>query len=65
MRQSPSTSSRASPVGSPGRPIPSIGAITTEVKGSHVVILTQPKAVADVIEQAAKGAQGAKAAAGN
>ena len=33
-----------------------IGAKTTEVKGSHVVFLTQPKAVADVIEQAAKGA---------
>ena len=42
-----------------------IGAITTEVKGSHVVFLTQPKAVADVIEQAAKGAQSAKPAAGN
>lgn len=33
-----------------------IGAVTTEVKGSHVVFLTQPKAVADVIDQAAKGA---------
>ncbi|MGY6251355.1 alpha/beta fold hydrolase [Bosea thiooxidans] len=33
-----------------------IGATTTEVKGSHVVFLTQPKAVADVIEAAAKGA---------
>ncbi|MFN3932093.1 MAG: alpha/beta fold hydrolase [Brevundimonas sp.] len=33
-----------------------IGAVTTEVRGSHVVFLTQPKAVADVIEQAAKGA---------
>lgn len=33
-----------------------IGAETTEVKGSHVVFLTQPKAVADVIEAAAKGA---------
>ncbi|RWP76945.1 alpha/beta hydrolase [Mesorhizobium sp.] len=32
-----------------------IGAVTTEVKGSHVVFLTQPEAVADVIEQAAKG----------
>jgi pimeloyl-ACP methyl ester carboxylesterase len=40
-----------------------IGAIATEVRGSHVVFLTQPKAVADVIEQAAKGARGAKAAA--
>jgi len=33
-----------------------IGARTTEVKGSHVVFLTQPKAVAAVIEQAAEGA---------
>lgn len=33
-----------------------IGATTTEVKGSHVVFLTQPKAVADVIDQAAQGA---------
>lgn len=33
-----------------------IGATTTEVKGSHVVFLTQPKAVADVIDQAARGA---------
>jgi pimeloyl-ACP methyl ester carboxylesterase len=33
-----------------------IGAITTEVAGSHVVFLTQPKAVADVIDQAARGA---------
>lgn len=32
-----------------------IGAVTTEVKGSHVVFLTRPEAVADVIEQAAKG----------
>jgi pimeloyl-ACP methyl ester carboxylesterase len=33
-----------------------IGAATTEVKASHVLFLTQPKAVADVIEKAAKGA---------
>jgi pimeloyl-ACP methyl ester carboxylesterase len=33
-----------------------IGAETTEVPGSHVVFLTQPKAVADVIEAAAIGA---------
>ena len=33
-----------------------IGAETTEVPGSHVVFLTQPKAVADVIEAAANGA---------
>jgi pimeloyl-ACP methyl ester carboxylesterase len=33
-----------------------IGAETTEVPGSHVVFLTQPKAVADVIEAAAVGA---------
>jgi pimeloyl-ACP methyl ester carboxylesterase len=32
-----------------------IGAETTEVPGSHVVFLTQPKAVADVIEAAALG----------
>lgn len=32
-----------------------IGATTTEVPGSHVVFLTQPRAVADVIDQAAKG----------
>jgi pimeloyl-ACP methyl ester carboxylesterase len=42
-----------------------IGAETTEVPGSHVVFLTQPKAVADVIDAAAKGAaaavQGSKA----
>jgi pimeloyl-ACP methyl ester carboxylesterase len=37
-----------------------IGADTTEVPGSHVVFLTQPKAVADVIEAAAMGS--AKAA---
>lgn len=40
-----------------------IGAVTTEVAGSHVVFLTQPKAVADVIEQAAQGALSAPAAA--
>lgn len=39
-----------------------IGATTTEVKGSHVVFATQPKAVADVIEAAAKGAVAAKVA---
>lgn len=33
-----------------------IGAVTSDVKGSHVVFLTQPKLVADVIEAAAKGA---------
>lgn len=37
-----------------------IRATTTEVKGSHVVYMTQPKAVADVIEAAAKGAPAAK-----
>lgn len=41
-----------------------IGAVTREVKGSHVVFLTQPKAVADVIEEAAKGAANAKPATG-
>lgn len=40
-----------------------IGAATTEVRGSHVVFLTQPRAVADVIEQAAQGAAIAPAAA--
>ena len=40
-----------------------IGAETTEVPGSHVVFLTQPKAVADVIDAAARGA--ARAAEGS
>lgn len=31
-----------------------IGAVATEVKGSHVVFLSQPKAVADVIDRAAR-----------
>lgn len=34
-----------------------IGATTTEVKASHAVFMTQPKAVADVIERAAREAQ--------
>jgi pimeloyl-ACP methyl ester carboxylesterase len=29
----------------------------TEIKGSHVVFISQPRAVADVIERAARGAQ--------
>jgi pimeloyl-ACP methyl ester carboxylesterase len=33
-----------------------IGAIITEVKASHAVFMTQPKAVADVIDQAARNA---------
>ncbi len=33
-----------------------IGAVTHEIEGSHVVFLTQPKAVADVIDEAAQGA---------
>jgi pimeloyl-ACP methyl ester carboxylesterase len=37
-----------------------IGATTTEVPGSHVVFLTQPRAVADVIDAAAKGAVAAR-----
>jgi pimeloyl-ACP methyl ester carboxylesterase len=37
-----------------------ISAVTTEVSGSHVLFLTQPKAVADVIEQAAKNAPASK-----
>lgn len=41
-----------------------IGATTTEVPGSHVVFLTQPKAVADVIDAAARGAADAAKSAG-
>ncbi len=41
-----------------------IGAETTEVPGSHVVFLTQPSAVADVIEAAALGAAGTSPADG-
>jgi len=37
-----------------------IKADTVEVKGSHVVFLTQPRAVADVIDRAAQTAQAAK-----
>ncbi len=37
-----------------------IGAKTTEVPGSHVVFLTRPRAVAEAIEQAAKGAAAAR-----
>ena len=37
-----------------------IGAQTSYVKASHALYFTQPKAVADVIEQAAKGAQAAR-----
>jgi pimeloyl-ACP methyl ester carboxylesterase len=37
-----------------------IGAQTTEVKGSHVVFLTQPEAVANVIEAAARDATAPK-----
>jgi pimeloyl-ACP methyl ester carboxylesterase len=37
-----------------------IGATIVEVKASHVSFLTQPKAVADVIDSAAKGAAAAK-----
>ena len=33
-----------------------IGATTQEVKGSHVVFVSQSKAVADVIDRAARGA---------
>jgi pimeloyl-ACP methyl ester carboxylesterase len=33
-----------------------IGAVTEEIEGSHVVFLTQPKAVADVIDEAAQSA---------
>jgi pimeloyl-ACP methyl ester carboxylesterase len=41
-----------------------IGAETTEVPGSHVVFLTQPNAVADVIAAAARGAGAAAQATG-
>jgi pimeloyl-ACP methyl ester carboxylesterase len=41
-----------------------IGAETTEVSGSHVVFLTQPNAVADVIAAAARGAGAAAQATG-
>lgn len=40
-----------------------MGATTTEVASSHVVMLSQPQAVIDVIRKAVKGAQGVKAAA--
>jgi hypothetical protein len=33
-----------------------IGASVTKVKGSHAVFMTQPKVVADVIDQAARHA---------
>lgn len=36
-----------------------IGAVTEEVAGSHVVFVTQPRAVADVIDRAAKATGGA------
>lgn len=32
-----------------------IGAEITEVKASHALFMTQPKAIADVIAQAARG----------
>lgn len=31
------------------------GAKVTEVKGSHVIFIPQPRAIANVIEQAARG----------
>jgi len=34
-----------------------IGAATTEVSGRHVVFVTQPKAVAEIIDRAAWGAK--------
>lgn len=37
-----------------------IGAVTREVKASHVLFLTQPKAVADIIDEAARTAGQAK-----
>ena len=40
-----------------------MGATTTEVESSHVVMLSQPQVVIDVIRKAAKAAQGVTAAA--
>jgi hypothetical protein len=40
-----------------------MGATTTEVASSHVVMLSQPQVVIDVIRKAAKAAQGAAATA--
>src|SRR5499433_4150672 len=40
-----------------------MGATTTEVASSHVVMLSQPQAVIDVIRKAVKAVQGVKAAA--
>jgi len=40
-----------------------MGATTTEVASSHVVMLSQPQVVIDVIRKAVKAAQGVKAAA--
>ena len=36
------------------------GATVLEVKGSHAVYVSQPRAVANLIEKAAKGAFGAR-----
>jgi hypothetical protein len=40
-----------------------MGATTTEAASSHVVMLSQPQVVIDVIRKAVKAAQGATAAA--
>jgi len=40
-----------------------MGATTTEAASSHVVMLSQPQVVIDVIRKAVKAAQGVKAAA--
>ncbi len=40
-----------------------LGATTTEAASSHVVMLSQPQVVIDVIRKAVKAAQGGKAAA--
>jgi hypothetical protein len=39
------------------------GATTTEVASGHVVMLSQPQVVIDVIQKAVKAAQGVTAAA--
>lgn len=40
-----------------GTVITEVGASTSEVRGSHTVFMTQPRAVADVIDRAARDAR--------
>ena len=44
-------------------PLSAVGATTTEVASSHVVMLSQPQVVIDVIQKAVKAAPGVTAAA--